>query len=78
LLRCSSAKVAAQVLFALMEPTEMDEDVKVPAGGPAAVFGAINPRDTQAAVAAGVAAGNIFKQEANAEVLQLPEVRLCT
>ena len=60
--------------LAAMEPTEMDEDVKLPSGGPALVFGTIKPGDSAAAVAAGVAAGNIMRQEADAEVLELPEV----
>ncbi|KAI3428827.1 hypothetical protein D9Q98_007644 [Chlorella vulgaris] len=59
-----------------MEPTEMDEDApfKLPvAGQQPLVFGAIRPGDSAAAVAAGVAAGNIMRQEADAEVLDLPE-----
>lgn len=55
----------------------MDEDVdiKIPNrdGGPL-VFGTIQRGDAAAAVAAGEAAGNIFRQTADAEVLDLPEV----
>lgn len=40
------------------------------------VFGTIRPGDSAAAVAAGVAAGNIMRQAVDAEVMDLPEVRL--
>lgn len=69
---CPAAKPAT------MEPTDMDDDVdiKIPnrEGGPL-VFGTIQRGDAAAAVAAGEAAGNIFRQTADAEVLELPEVR---
>ena len=53
----------------------MDEDVRLPAGRQQPlVFGTIKPTDTSAAVAAGEAAGNIVRQRADAEVLDLPEV----
>ena len=58
------------------QPDAMDEDVRLPppGGQPVLHFGSIKPGDTARAVAAGVAAGNIFRQEADAEVLDLPEV----
>ncbi|KAL4445403.1 hypothetical protein ABPG77_011228 [Micractinium sp. CCAP 211/92] len=51
-----------------------DVDIKIPnrEGGPL-VFGTIQRGDAAAAVAAGEAAGNIFRQAADAEVLDLPE-----
>jgi hypothetical protein len=62
----------------------MDEDMplRLPARGEAAtLFGTIKPGDSAAAVAAGVASGNIMRQAADAETLDLPEVgtpfRLC-
>ncbi|PRW05847.1 U4 U6 small nuclear ribonucleo PRP4 [Chlorella sorokiniana] len=54
----------------------MDEDtpVRLPAvGEQPVVFGAIKRGDTAAGLAAGIAAGNIFRQTADAEVLELPE-----
>lgn len=60
-----------------MEPGDgMDEDIRVPVAGGAQplLFGTIKPGDSQAAVAAGVAAGNIICQDVDAEVLDLPEV----
>jgi hypothetical protein len=59
-----------------MDPSEMEETIKLPtAGQQPVVFGTIKPVDSTAAVAAGIAAGNIMKQDADAEVLDLPEVR---
>ena len=69
---------------AAMEPADMDEDMplRLPARGKeATLFGTIKPGDSAAAVAAGVASGNIMRQAADAETLDLPEVgtvfRLC-
>ena len=55
----------------------MDEDMplRLPARGEqATLFGTIKPGDSAAAVAAGVASGNIMRQAADAETLDLPEV----
>ena len=61
---------------AAMEPADMEEDVKLPPPGGAApvLFGEIKKVDGAAALAAGVAAGNIIRQDVDAEVLDLPEV----
>lgn len=55
---------------------EEDGPLPPPAGAPGAVrFGEIQRIDTKELVAAGIAAGNIFQQHADAEVMELPEVR---
>lgn len=56
----------------------MDEDIplRLPVRGEqVTLFGTIKPGDSAAAVAAGVASGNIMRQAADAETMDLPEVR---
>jgi hypothetical protein len=52
----------------------MDEDGVRQPGGPAVRYGEIKALNTQDMVKAGIAAGNIFVQSAQAEVMELPQV----
>ncbi len=52
----------------------MDEDGLPKPGGPAVRYGEIKALNTQEMVKAGIAAGNIFLQSAQAEVMELPQV----
>lgn len=54
----------------------MDEEgLPRPLGGPAVRFGEIQALDTRSMVKAGIEAGNIYVQSAQAEVMELPQVR---
>ena len=53
----------------------MDEDGVRPPPGQAVRYGEIKALDTKDLVRQGIAAGNIYVQSAEAEVMELPQVR---
>lgn len=53
----------------------MDEDRLPPPPGPAVRYGEIKAINTQDLIKVGIAAGNIYTQSAQAEVMELPQVR---
>lgn len=59
-----------------MEP--MDEDVLPRRTGENVRYGEIRAGDTREMVKAGIAAGNISIQTVNADVMELPQVKLAT